>query len=109
MVHITVVARFWFQNARAHVYTCDMRWMPALALALEPINVAAQKNSTFDAHVHLDKYGDKLPTALEQIRSLSIHTLAVSMDIPSFQETRRISEAEPLVVPAFGVHPWEAY
>ena len=62
-----------------------------------------------DAHVHLDKYGDKLPKALDQIRALSIRTLAVSMDVSSFQETQRIAEAEPLIVPAFGVHPWEAF
>ena len=62
-----------------------------------------------DAHAHLDKYGDKLPKALDQIRAQTIRTLAVSMDVSSFKETTRIAEAEPLVVPAFGVHPWEAY
>jgi len=62
-----------------------------------------------DAHVHLDKYGESLPRALEQIRASSIRTLAVSMDVFSFRETQRIAEHEPLVIPAFGVHPWEAY
>jgi TatD DNase family protein len=61
-----------------------------------------------DAHVHLDRYGEDLPRALEEIRALSIRTLAVSMDIKSFQETQRIAEAEPLILPAFGVHPWKA-
>jgi TatD DNase family protein len=62
-----------------------------------------------DAHVHLDKYGEQLPKALRQIRAKSIFTLAVSMDVDSFNETRRIAEADPLILPAFGVHPWEAH
>ena len=61
-----------------------------------------------DAHAHLDKYGDALPEALAQIRESSILTLSVSMDIASFQEALRISEADPLVLPCFGIHPWEA-
>ena len=61
-----------------------------------------------DAHIHLDKYGDQLPRALRQIRTKSIRTLAVSMDIESYKETERIAEADPLIIPAFGVHPWEA-
>lgn len=61
-----------------------------------------------DAHAHIDKFGDALPEALAQIREASILTLAVSMDVSSFQETLRISEAEPLILPCFGIHPWEA-
>lgn len=62
-----------------------------------------------DAHIHLDKYGEDLPRALKQIRALSIRTLAVSIDISSFRETQIIAETEPFILPAFGVHPWEAY
>ena len=62
-----------------------------------------------DAHAHLDKYGETLPRALEQIRALSIRTLAVSMDIPSFRATQQIAETESLILPAFGIHPWEAF
>lgn len=61
-----------------------------------------------DAHTHIDQYGDDLPKALDQIRNLSIRTLAVSMDIPSFRETQRIAESEPLIIPSFGIHPWKA-
>ncbi|MDX1641304.1 MAG: TatD family hydrolase [Balneolaceae bacterium] len=61
-----------------------------------------------DAHTHIDQYGDDLPEALDQIRNLSIRSLAVSMDIPSFRETQRIAESEPLILPSFGIHPWEA-
>lgn len=61
-----------------------------------------------DAHTHIDAYGDDLPKALDQIRKLSIRSLAVSMDIPSFRETQRIAESEPLILPSFGIHPWKA-
>lgn len=61
-----------------------------------------------DAHVHIDQYGYDLPKALEQIRSLSIRTLAVSMDLPSYQKTLKIAKSEPLILPSFGIHPWHA-
>jgi TatD DNase family protein len=61
-----------------------------------------------DAHVHMDLFHEDLPEALRQIRGQEILTVGVAMDIPSFQETLRIAETEPLILPAFGVHPWEA-
>ena len=61
-----------------------------------------------DAHAHLDRYGADLPKALAQIRSMSLRTLAVSMDVESFRATQQIAKREPLVLPCFGVHPWEA-
>ncbi len=61
-----------------------------------------------DAHTHIDQYGDDLPKALDQIRNMSICSLAVSMDPPSYRETLRIAESEPLILPSFGVHPWMA-
>ena len=61
-----------------------------------------------DAHAHLDKYGDALPKALGQIRDLSILTVAVSMDVDSYEVTRSIADGEPLILPSFGIHPWEA-
>lgn len=62
-----------------------------------------------DAHAHLDRYGEDLPRALDQIRRSSVRTLAVSMDPASFRKTSRIAEGEPLIFPSFGVHPWEAH
>jgi TatD DNase family protein len=56
----------------------------------------------------MDQFGEALPRALAQIRELSILTIAVSMDVESFQETRRISEGQALILPSFGIHPWEA-
>lgn len=61
-----------------------------------------------DAHTHFDQYDDDLPKALDQIQNLSIQSLAVSMDIPSFRETQRIAKNEPLIIPSFGIHPWKA-
>lgn len=61
-----------------------------------------------DAHTHIDQYGDDLPKALNQIRKLSIRSLAVSMDIPSFCKTQEIAKDEPLIIPSFGIHPWKA-
>lgn len=61
-----------------------------------------------DAHTHIDQYGNDIPKALDQIRNLSIRSLAVSMDISSFRETQRIAKDEPLIIPSFGIHPWKA-
>lgn len=61
-----------------------------------------------DAHIHIDGYDDNLPKALEQTQRLSIRTLAVSMDVPSFQKTQQIAKKEPLILPSFGIHPWKA-
>jgi TatD DNase family protein len=61
-----------------------------------------------DAHAHLDKYGANLSGALEQIRTHKILTISASMDEPSYQIARKISESSSLIIPTFGIHPWEA-
>ncbi|MRR54875.1 MAG: TatD family deoxyribonuclease [Deltaproteobacteria bacterium] len=61
-----------------------------------------------DAHAHLDWYTDALPEALKQIEKLRIQTVAVAMDVPSYLKTLEISRSCPLVIPTFGIHPWEA-
>ncbi len=61
-----------------------------------------------DAHAHVDQFGDAWPAALEQIRARRIVTLAVSMNPASWEVTRQLAALEPLLVPAFGIHPWEA-
>jgi TatD DNase family protein len=62
-----------------------------------------------DAHIHLDRYEGDLPRALDQIRALSIRAFAVSMDVTSYEETLQAAENAPFIIPAFGIHPWEAY
>jgi TatD DNase family protein len=61
-----------------------------------------------DAHVHLDKYGELLDRALNQIEAEKIFTTAVAMDVPSYLELQRIGERSDLVLPTFGIHPRRA-
>ena len=61
-----------------------------------------------DAHVHLDGYGEGWPAALAEIRRLGIVTVAVSMDVASFGFAERAAREEPLLLPSFGIHPWNA-
>ncbi len=61
-----------------------------------------------DAHVHLDKYGDKLNDALLEIEENRIFTIATAMDVPSYLELQKIGERSELVLPTFGIHPRRA-
>jgi len=62
-----------------------------------------------DAHAHLDWYDDKqLDDAIEQIQSQEIYTIAVSMDVDSFQRNKEIAHKFDYIIPSFGIHPWEA-
>jgi TatD DNase family protein len=62
-----------------------------------------------DAHVHLDRYGDDdLDAALDEIVRHRIFSVGVAMDIPSYECTREIARCCDLVLPTFGVHPWNA-
>lgn len=61
-----------------------------------------------DAHAHVDQFGDAWPAAAAEIRGRRIVTLAVSMDVSSWERTRALAAEEPLLVPCFGIHPWEA-
>ena len=61
-----------------------------------------------DAHAHLDRYEDVLESALEEIAQHSIFTISNSMDLPSYGRNLEIGEKCELVLPTFGVHPWNA-
>jgi len=61
-----------------------------------------------DAHAHVDQFGDAWPAAVSEIRGRRIVTVAVSMDVASWERTRALACEEPLLVPCFGIHPWEA-
>lgn len=61
-----------------------------------------------DAHVHLDKYGDLIDAALQEIESERIVTVATAMDAPSYLELRKLAERSELVLPTFGIHPRRA-
>lgn len=62
-----------------------------------------------DAHAHLDQYGDaELVPALGEINQFGIFTVSVSMDLPSWQRNLELARGNPLVLPTFGIHPWNA-
>ena len=61
-----------------------------------------------DAHIHLDRYEAELDAALQQMVEHSIFGISVSMDIPSHECTLEIGRKCELVLPAFGIHPWNA-
>jgi len=61
-----------------------------------------------DAHSHLDRYEEALELALDEINKHKILTISTSMDIPSFERNLEIGERCDLVLPAFGIHPWNA-
>jgi len=61
-----------------------------------------------DAHVHLDKYGDLLDRALQEIDENRIFTVATAMDVPSYLELQKIGDRSDLVLPTFGIHPRRA-
>jgi TatD DNase family protein len=61
-----------------------------------------------DAHAHLDRYGDRLDAALQEIDARRILTVTVSMDLPSWDRNREIAARSRFVTPAFGIHPWNA-
>ncbi len=61
-----------------------------------------------DAHHHLDLHGAGVSAALAEIRERRILTIAVSLDPDSYRRTVELAAGEPLVLPAFGVHPARA-
>ena len=63
-----------------------------------------------DAHTHLDHYDDAaLAAPRGEIAAQRILTVAVAVDPPSYARTRAIAARSPLVLPCFGVHPWQAH
>ena len=65
-----------------------------------------------DAHSHVDRYElvdeHALESALSEIAQNRILTVSNSMDLPSYRRNLEISNSCDLVLPAFGVHPWNA-
>jgi TatD DNase family protein len=61
-----------------------------------------------DAHVHIDRYGERLDGALAEIDRQRIFTVAVAMDPPSYLASKLIAQRSPLILPTFGVHPRRA-
>jgi TatD DNase family protein len=61
-----------------------------------------------DAHCHLDRYRENLANALQQIEQHRIFTITNSMDLPSYKQNVKIAATSDLVLPVFGIHPWNA-
>ena len=61
-----------------------------------------------DAHCHLDRYGENLAYALEQTRQHRIFTITNSTDLPSYRQNVKIAATSDLILPVFGIHPWNA-
>jgi TatD DNase family protein len=61
-----------------------------------------------DAHCHLDRYRENLAYALEQIKQYRIFTMSNSMDLPSYKQNVKIATTSDLILPVFGIHPWNA-
>ena len=61
-----------------------------------------------DAHCHLDRYEENMPYALEQIKQHGIFTISNSMDLPSYKQNVKIAATSDLILPVFGIHPWNA-
>ncbi|MDH4269069.1 MAG: TatD family hydrolase [Dehalococcoidia bacterium] len=61
-----------------------------------------------DAHCHLDRYEENLTYALEQITQHRIFTISNSMDLPSYKQNVKIAATSDLILPLFGIHPWNA-
>jgi len=65
-----------------------------------------------DAHAHVDRYDLVGPGALEsalgEIEQHRILTVSNSMDLPSYERNLAIGQKCDLVLPIFGVHPWNA-
>jgi TatD DNase family protein len=61
-----------------------------------------------DAHAHLDKYGADLKSALAETKEHQVFTIAVAMDVPSYERSREIGNECELVLSTFGIHPRRA-
>jgi len=61
-----------------------------------------------DVHSHLDRYEENLEYVLEEIRRHRIFTISNSMDLPSYKRNLEIASRCNLVLPTFGIHPWNA-
>ena len=65
-----------------------------------------------DAHSHVDRYDlvdeQALASALAEIAQHQILTISNSMDLLSYKRNLEIGKMCNLVLPTFGVHPWNA-
>jgi len=61
-----------------------------------------------DAHAHLDRYDTSIEAILSEIEQHQILTISNSMCPADYSRNLDIATRSKLVVPTFGIHPWEA-
>jgi len=61
-----------------------------------------------DAHTHLDHYTDNLPAMVADVERHRIFTISNSTNPESYRRNLEIATGCKWVLPAFGIHPWEA-
>lgn len=61
-----------------------------------------------DNHCHLHEFEDLLDVLLRANAANVDYIIGVSMDIPSFLKTTEIAKQHESVIPAIGIHPWNA-
>lgn len=67
-----------------------------------------------DTHSHLNLYlqfkrfGKTIEPALKEIEKNKIFTITNSMDVTSYRINKQIAKKSKYIVPAFGIHPWNA-
>jgi TatD DNase family protein len=61
-----------------------------------------------DAHFHLDIYGEDAASVVAEIEEHRIFSISVALDPDAYAATKDLAGDCPLVLPAFGVHPWMA-
>ena len=61
-----------------------------------------------DAHTHLDHYREGLESVLKEINRHRVFSISNSMGLESYERNLEIAELCNLVLPIFGVHPWNA-
>jgi TatD DNase family protein len=67
-----------------------------------------EQQMLIDAHCHLDRYKQNLAYALKEVEEYQIFTITNSMDLPSYKQNVRIAATSDLILPVFGIHPWNA-
>ena len=61
-----------------------------------------------DAHTHFDLFGENETQALAEIKQYRIFSVANSMDPDSYQRNLEIGRNNGLILPIFGIHPFNA-
>ncbi|MFW9770016.1 MAG: TatD family hydrolase [Candidatus Thorarchaeota archaeon] len=62
-----------------------------------------------DVHNHFTYYNEDIDRALVDIRENGVLMVSVSIDLPSYEDTLKLTKRSELILPSFGVHPINAH